>query len=562
MSDTTAEDLLKRHAYMASERVNFDIMNQEIAELVLPEHANFTTRDRMQGGKRQQSQYDSTAPTEAWRHAAAIDSLSTPAGEKWDGLAALEEKLNERDDVQQYFDDVMDVVRAHRQREGADFQAQIFDVWRQGGVLGTSALGIFDHPGGGLRYKCMPTAEVYLMQDSWGKVCELHRKWKLTAKASIGEYGDKCPQKIKDAASKEPTRQFEFLQVIKKNDDRKAGYLDARSMPWMSYDIAVEDKMVMRTGGFSSWPMPVYRYNVMPGEWYGRGWAAEALPDIKLLNRMMKAYIQQTEKAANPPLLLHGDGMLSYGSAGVGHTPSLTPGSMNYDAMTEDGKPLIAPLFTGADLSKVVEAMQQLRRNVKDAALTSLFQILADRERMTATEFLGIMQEKGQLMGPMIGRSVTQFLAQVQEREIEILARQGKLPPMPRVLQQVGGEYQTQFNSPLSRLLKLREVTTAQNWLSSMIPFLQFKPDLVEIPEWQEIMRSTGRAMGVPAKFITDKDELDSIAAQKQEMEAISKGLALAEQAGAAARNAGAAVKDFAAAKEMGGLPSGARMPR
>lgn len=536
------DELLKTHAKIAAERVNFDSLNQEIAEYVLPEHANFTALNRMQGDKRAQKQYDATAPTEAWRHAAAIDSLASPAGEKWDGLAALDEKLNERDDVQQYFDDVMDVVRAERQSQEADFQAQIFDVWRLGGVLGTTALMIEDRVGGGLRYRAMPTPEIYVMVNAWGRVCQLHRCWKLTAKAAVDEYGDACPQKIRDAAVSEPTRQFEFLHCIKENPERKDGYFDARSMPWLSYEIAIEDKAILRRGGYGSWPMPVYRYNVSPGEWYGRGWANEVLPEIKLLNRARKAYIRQVEKAADPPLLLHEDGLLNYGSAGVGQTPSLAAGSLNHNAVNADGKPLIVPLFTGADLTKSIELQQQCQRVIKDAALTSLFQILVDRERMTATEWLGIMQEKGQLIGPMIGRSVTTFLAQVQEREIEILSRQRKLPVMPRALQKAGGEYKTQFNSPLIRLMKLREVLSTQQWLAdTILPYMELRPDVLDIPDWEKIARDTARARGVPASFVTDKAVLEERAKQRAQQQAV-------QQMVDAAPNVAGAMKDIAQA--------------
>jgi hypothetical protein len=543
------DDLLKTHAKLAAERVNFDSLNQEVAEFVLPEHANFTTLNRMQGDKRAQKQYDATAPTEAWRHAAAIDSLASPAGEKWDGLAALDERLNERDDVQQYFDDVMDVVRAERQAQEAEFQSSIFDVWRLGGVLGTTALTVADRIGGGLRYRAMPTSEIYVMPNAWGRVCELHRKWKLTAKAALLEYGeDVLPQKIKDAAASDQTRTFEFLQCIKANDDRRDGYLDARSMPWLSYEVAIEDKVILRQGGYGSWPMPVYRYNVMPNEWYGRGWAAEVLPEIKLLNRARKAYIRQVEKAADPPLLLHEDGLLNYGSAGVGQTPSLAAGSLNHNAVNADGKPLVVPLFTGADLTKSIELQQQCQRTIKDAALTSLFQILVDRERMTATEWLGIMQEKGQLIGPMIGRSVTTFLAQVQEREIEVLARQGKLPQMPRALQRVGGAYKTQFNSPLIRLMKLREVLATQQWLAdTILPYMELKPDLLDIPDWEKIARDTARGRGVPASFVTDKGKLEEMRQQRAAQAATQQMVEAAPQVAGAMKDiaqAGAITRD------------------
>jgi hypothetical protein len=304
--------------------------------------------------------------------------------------------------------------------------------------------------------------------------------------------------------------------------------------------------------------MPVYRYNVMPSEWYGRGWANEVLPEIKMLNRMRKAYIRQAEKAADPPLLLHEDGMLNYGSTGTGMTPNLAAGSMNHNAVNADGKPLIVPLFTGADLSKLTEAMQGPIKAINDAALVSLFQILVDRERMTATEWLGIMQEKGQLIGPMIGRATTTFLSQVQEREIEILARQGKLPEMPRALQQVGGEYKTQFNSPLMRLMKLREVTATQQWLAeTILPYAELRPEIMDIPDFEKIARETGRARGVPADFVVDKDVLEGKRKQRAQQAQMQQMVEAAPQVAGAMKDmaqAGAINRDAEVGKAVQAL--------
>ena len=542
MSDLV-EEFLRTHAKLASERVNFDSMNQEIAELVLPEHGTFTTKDRTQGNKWTQRLYDTTAQTEAKRHAAAVDSLTSPAGEKWGGIEAKLAELNERDDVQQYCEDTMEVVRSEREYGG--FQEAVFDVWRLGGVFGTAALYPADKIGGGIQYKAIGTPEIFVNVDAWGRECDLHRKWKMTAKAAVGEYGERTPPKIREAAERDPTRQFEFLQCIKKNPERSRDHMDARGMPFVGYEIAIEDKLLLRNGGYWSWPMPVYHYNKAPGEWYGRGWASEILPDIKLLNRVMKAYIRQTEKAADPPLLLHSDGMLDYGSAGTGHTPSLAAGSLNHNAVSEDGKPLVIPLYTGADLSKLMELMERLRRNVKDASLSSLFQIFLERERMTATEWLGLMQEKGQMIGPMIGRGATTFLTQVQEREIDILARQGKLPPMPRALQQAQGEYKTTFNSPLMRLMKLREVMQTEQWVAGLLAIGELRPEVLELPDYEKIARESASARGVPASFVVDKDVLAKSRAAKE------KQAQMREMIEAAPQVAGAA-KDMAQAGAIG----------
>lgn len=531
------EDILTQHAHLASERVNFDSLNQEIAEYVLPDHATFTSRDRAQGEKRTQRQYDATAPLEAARHAAAVFSLACPNSQEWDGLAATDPALNERDDVQQYFDDVMEVVRAERYATGSNFGEQILDCFRMGGVFGTSPFYVADRLGGGLRYRCIPTAETYLNVDSWGDVCRLDRKFKLTAKAALEEFGEGVSQVIKDAVTREPMRKFEFLHVIMKNPDRKPGYLDGRGMAWVSYEIEMAGKIMLRQGGFSSWPAPVYRYGKAPDEWYGRGWACDVLAEIKMVNRMQRTMVRQAEKAADPPLLAFDDGTLGFGDDGSGHTPSLGAGDIHWGGMSADGKALVSGLYTGADLSKGMERIAAGQRVIKDAALTSLFQILLDNPKYTATEYLGRMQEKAQLIGPMVGRSVSTFLGQVVEREIEILNRQGRLPPLPRVLARAGGQYQVQFNSPLMRLMKLSEVQASQTWVNSLVPFLQVRPDLADMVEWEEMMRGSGHTMGVPAKYIADREKIEAGRQAKAKQAAMQQVVAAAGPLSGALKN-------------------------
>lgn len=539
MAENPVEDLLKTHEQLVTERANFDALNQQIADYVVPEHANFQSQDRQQGDDLRRKQYDSTAPTEAIRHAAAIDSLATPSGQKWDGLAPLDPKLAERDDVLQYFDDVLDVLRS--EREASNFKEQMFDVWHLGGSLGTAPLSIMDKPGGGLIYRAIPTAEAYLDIAADLSIRRFDRKFKLTAKAALDEYGDACPDAIKNAVQQDPLKRFEFLQVTMKNPNRKPGYLDARGMPWISIDIAVEDKRDVRTGGYHSFPVPTYRYAQAPNEWYGRGWCASVLSTIKQVNRMQRTMDRQAEKMADPPLLAYDDGLFGYGDDGSGNVPSLSSGDIHWGGMTSDGKPLVAGLVTNADLEKGLVRLQARQQEIKDAALTSVFQIFADRERMTATEWLGLMNEKAQLTVPVVGRAVITFLSQVIEREVEILDRQGKLPQPPRILALSGGKYQVRFNSPLMRLMKISEVTAAQNWVGQLAPYVQFKPELLDLPNWRKMMKDSAPILGVPADWVTDDKDLDALAKQRAQQAAM-------QQLVGAAPQVATAVKDIAQA--------------
>jgi hypothetical protein len=225
----------------------------------------------------------------------------------------------------------------------------------------------------------------------------------------------------------------------------------------------------------------------------------------------------------------------------------MSAGSLNYDAVTSEGKPKILALNPGSDLAAGREAIQEMQRVIKDAALTSLFQILIDNPKYTATEYLGRMQEKSQLIGPMIGRSITMFLGGIVERELEILNRQGKLPRMPRALMESGGEYKLEFHSPLSRLMRMEEVTSTEQWIASMVPYANFKPEIFDNVDFDEHVRNSGRIRGVPAKILVDKDAIDQTRQSRAKQQQAQQMLAAAGPASEAMKNvaqAGAASRD------------------
>jgi hypothetical protein len=538
------EDILRHHAQLEAERSNFNLLWQEVADRVLPDHGWFQNQQVTQGEKRTQKQYDSTAMIAAERHASAIDSLMTPRASKWHRITASITDLNDDDEVREYFDRVEEILFRERYSPGADFAGQVHDVYLSGGVFGNAALFVEDRVGGGLRYRSVPLNELYFAVDAWGLVDTVHRQFELTARAAVQRYGEALPGQIVTEADRNPLRKFKFLHCIKPNPE-----VSPRN-PWqyLSYEIALEPRTMLRQGGYASWPIPVYRYQISPGEWYGRGWACQVLPEIKMINAARKAIIKGAEKVVNPPLLLHDDGGLSVGTHGKGLTPDLTPGGLNYYGINEEGRPLIQPLVTGARIDIGLEMLRAMQSTINDAALINLFQILVDAPQMTATEVRARMQEKGQLIAPTVGRAQSEFLGRLIDREIDILARQNMLPPMPDALIEAQGEYRIEYDSPLNRLQKIEEVQAVDVWLQGIAPLVQLAPDIVDNVDTDELARHRARVMGVPEKILANRD---TMAAQRQ---ARAQAQA-AQQAAAAAPDLSAAVKNVA---EAGAIARGA----
>ena len=94
---------------------------------------------------------------------------------------------------------------------------------------------------------------------------------------------------------------------------------------------------------------------------------------------------------------------------------------------------------------------------INDAFLVTLFQILTETPQMTATEVIERTNEKGILLAPTIGRQQSEYLGPLIDRELDVLAAQNLLPPMPPRLREAQGEYEVRYDSPLARAQRAQE---------------------------------------------------------------------------------------------------------
>ena len=69
---------------------------------------------------------------------------------------------------------------------------------------------------------------------------------------------------------------------------------------------------------------------------------------------------------------------------------------------------------------------------------------------MTATQVIELVNEKGILVAPTLGRQETEKLGPMIDRELDVLGQQGLLPPMPPRLVEARGEYQVTYTSPMA----------------------------------------------------------------------------------------------------------------
>jgi len=516
-SGDLAQTLLADFQKLKGGRLNWDSHWKEIAERVWPMHrSQFESQGALgsKGDKRNQHIYDSTATQALNRFGAILDSLLTPRNQTWHRLKPSDRSLLNDRPTKLWFDEANAIAFKHRYAPNANFASQNQNVYQSLGAYGSGGMFIdkLDSTPG-LRYKSVFLGELYFRENHQGIVDSVFRYYSMTARQAHQKFGDALPDQLKSELRNNPDTSFWFVHAVVPREDRDTDRLDFKGMPFASYYISETGKKIVEEGGYNSFPYATPRYNQAPNEVYGRGPAMDALPAIKTLNEQKKTQLKAGHRAVDPVLLAYDDGVLD--------DFSLRPGSVNYGGVDSNGRALVQTLKTGA-YNIGLDMMDAERQVINDIFLVNLFQILVENPQMTATEVVERSKEKGMLLAPTVGRQQSEYLGPMIERELDVLQEQGLLPEMPPALLEAAGEYQIEYDSPLSRAQQAEEVSGIMRSLEFTLQVVNITqdPSVMDFYDFDQIIPAVNDRQGVPAKWMRAIDEVEQIRQGRAEQQA------------------------------------------
>lgn len=482
---------LREFGQYQSRRAMFAGQWEEVAQLILPTSRNtfFFGNYNTPGVKKTQQQVDATGALALHRFCAIADSLVTPRNMMWHGLQGDDYVMKDRAS-RMWFENTTKLLFRHRYAATANFASQNYNNWQSLGAFGNSTMYIdrFDnrwHGGGrGLRYKAVPLGETYYGENHQGKVDRMIRWFKLTAYQAAQKWGEAAlPENIRVALGQDQTAMFNFLHCVKPRDeDYDPEALDERAMPFTSYYISMEGRCLMQAeSGYRVFPFAVSRYDQAPGEVEGRGPAQIVLPSLKTLNAQKVTFLKSGHRAADPVLLLADDGLVGM---------NMRPGAQNVGGVTSDGKPLVHTLPVG-DIQISEKMMGEERGIIDDVFLVSLFKVLSEHPDMTATQVIELVNEKGMLVAPTLGRQHTEYVGGMVPRELDLLSDMRMLDPVPpRLREALGrdglGAIGVTDTSPLSKSASMAEAAGFNRWIENLTQTATQMQD----PSWLDVVNS------------------------------------------------------------------------
>jgi hypothetical protein len=459
------------------------------------------------------------------RYTAAIAGITVPRQQRWHGVEFADGELMKLPNVKRWCELATDRLFMARYAPDTGFEAQMYEDIRQEGKYGTSALWIGERVGYGLFYKTVHLSEIFIDENYSGRVDTVHRRYTTTLKEAAKEHKVENLSPVSQRDLTDPRkchREIEILHVIRPNSIYEPGYLGAKGFRVESLYIEVHERHVISRKGFYSMPIPVSRHITGPRDVYGRSPAMKVLATVKGANQMARTIIDAGNRAVDPPLLYYDDADI---------TKIVTrPGGATAGGVSEDGKPLVHPLITGAQLPIGMELIEQERGVIKRAFLDEFFRLLSDpSDRMTATQVMETLQKEGVLIAPYAGRRETEKLGPMVERELDIMLRAGAIPAFPPEVLEAKAKPRVNMTNPLSRMARAEEVTGFTRLAE--IGFQAAgagRPDALDRLNFDDGMVAAGDVLGVRPSLLYSDDEL---AARRQAKSDAQQGAQQAELA-------------------------------
>jgi hypothetical protein len=499
-----AKQLKDNLSRLMEKRSNWESHWQEVADLMLPRKAEIT-RQRARGDKRNVAIFDATAVHALELLAASLHGMLTSSANRWFSLRFKETGLNESDEAKEWLEDA--TKRMYDVIAKSNFQQEIFECYHDLIAFGTSCLMIEEDQEDVLNFSARHIKEVYIQENKKGYVDTLYRRFKMSAQATTEKFGiENVSKEIINILKKAPFDDIDLVHVIRPRYDFDPQKQDKPNMPFQSIYFEYGTGHIISIGGFKENPYVIPRYLKSSTEQYGRSPGMNALPDVKVLNKMVEHSLKAAAKQIDPPLLIPDDGMLA--------PIRMSPGSINY--YRSGSRDRIEPLNINANNALTLNSENQRRD-----AINKMFHIdqlvVTENRNMTATEVLQRQEEKMRILGPVLGRLQSELLSPLVTRVFNIMLRNQLFMPSPDILQQQ--ELNIEYVSPMALAQRGQELQSLMKGLELFGSLAQTMPVMDYIDE-DGLVKQIISILGLPAKVIKSDAEVQQIREDRAQQEA------------------------------------------
>lgn len=523
-SADTAKDFVKELGTLESSRRPLEVVWQNIMELIDPCNAFITKKYRAMGIWDDQL-YSTTALRAIPKFVAALQSTVTPPNEVWHRLTPPNRKLKKNQKCLGYLENLTDDLFEMRYRPNGGFNKAIIKIWRGYSKIGLGCMFVDESKDGdGTVYQAVNMKDFYPVLYFDGTIKKCFRKmtksaWELCEELTAkGIDPDKViPDDIRRAYAKNKNKPLKLVHVVYKMTAKEVenntveikrtdGSVYKIRYKYKSYLILREGRepVVLETGFFFTCPYMFTRYQELDYDIYSNSPSLQAMPDIKMMQRMRKSIIESAEKAVDPTLLATSDAAFGGIMPVAG---AILPGMLD-----EQGRERLKVLDTSGSVGLGVDMEELITKGIEDFYLVPLYMMYYQSGQMTATEVNQRAMERAMLMSINVFPIENELLDPMVMRELDIMQRQGKLPEnMPDELRELMDadapfcaiQYEGEQHKA-QELIKANGIATTMQAAGALTSFDKHIPLAFK---GYDCLRTMASANGMPADHLEAEDD-------------------------------------------------------
>lgn len=532
----TPMEMLKRYQRAQSNRYVVEEMWDWIERYIAPYRGRFFKDEKSESSIewRRPWVYDATAVVSAQHLASMLHSSLTSPSTQWFDYRFISDELNENKEAVEWLQACSKIV--YQALQASNFNTEINEVYQDLVDFGTSAIVEEMETVDGkdeLVFKSVPLKEFFFDQDTRGRVINFYRRYEWTPLQIFNKFGkDGTPQTIIDEVESQAydnDKKYVVIFGIYRREDislaetRNAMNLAASKRPYgWRYILESDATELGEEGGYYEMPAFVPRWRTTSSSMWGNSPAMLALSDTLTLNRSIELNLAATEKALDPPTLTTQRGLIG--------DLDLNAGGLSVVRDINE----ISTFESKARFDVTYQEIARLQSNIKEYFfINQLMLPPMEGTPATATEITVRMQQLERLIGPTLGRLQNDLLNQVVTRTFRIEARGGRLPEMPEVVKEMKGQLDIEYTGPLAKTQEASQVQRIMQWIGGVGNMAQLNPEVLDLIDWDEVVKTTGSLSGVPAKLTKDKAQIEEQRSEREQQEAAMQEAALAQEQGA-----------------------------
>ena len=512
-AESPSQPYRRRFDQLKTARSSYDPHWRDILDYTSPRKGKYLTganeaNKTNKGSKRHRRIINGSAGSANRIQSAGLQGGLTSPSRPWFALAIDNLDLMEFAPVKEWLYSVKMILLSICARSNA--YGSLHGIYTELGLVGTAAMMIEEDFETVIRCRPFTVGEYWLALDSKFRADTLYRKYVLSARQLVKEFGeDKVPLVVKQAfLNNSSERPFEVTHAIQPKLDFDLTKADYRGKAFESVTYLTEnadtEKSILRVSGYETRPFVAPRWDVSGVDTYGDDCPGMiALGDTKMLqkleNKKLKALDKHVDPPMNAPVELKGKGA------------TIISGGVTY-LDVQQGKQGFTPTYqVDPKTQEIAFEIDRVERRIQRFYFNDLFlAIINESKTMTATEVAERHEEKLMMLGPVIERLEAELLDPFIDRIYYIANRLGLIPPMPDEL--VEQPIKIVYTSLLAQAQKMMGISTIERTAvfvaNMMIPI---NPEAADKFDVDEAIDRHGDMTGLPPTIIRTDEAVRAI---------------------------------------------------